>query len=109
MDPEKGIDPVDSPISDNGRKHSITGRKSSVAESIIAADLLDERYNITQRGLKSRHAQMIALGGTIGTGYDPRPSLFGLEAILTLDLTVSSLVPVKLLLVVAQHSSWPPT
>lgn len=71
MDPEKGVhgeeikhdtyDGVD-------RKHSLNNRKSSVAESIIAADLLDERYRITERGLKSRHAQMIALGGTIGTG-----------------------------------------
>lgn len=45
-----------------GRRSSLTGRKSSVAESIVAADLLDERYATTQRGLKSRHAQMIALG-----------------------------------------------
>ena len=51
-----------------GRRQSLTGRKASVAESIIAADLLDERFETTQRGLKSRHAQMIALGGTIGTG-----------------------------------------
>ena len=51
------------------RKFSLTGRKSSVAETIVAADLLDDRYATTQRGLKSRHAQMIALGGTIGTGY----------------------------------------
>ena len=70
-DPEKGIEPskVRASVDEHGRKFSLTGRKSSVAESIIAADLLDERYNITQRGLKSRHAQMIALGGTIGTGY----------------------------------------
>ena len=70
-DPEKGFDPVKSrsSVDETGRKYSITGRQSSVAESIIAADLLDERYATTQRGLKSRHAQMIALGGTIGTGY----------------------------------------
>lgn len=49
------------------RKYS-ADRKKSVAESIVVADLLDERYAQTQRGLKSRHAQMIALGGTIGTG-----------------------------------------
>ena len=52
---------------ENDCKFSV-GRKSSVAESIVAADLLDERFATTQRGLKSRHAQMIALGGTIGTG-----------------------------------------
>ncbi|KIW17637.1 hypothetical protein PV08_04832 [Exophiala spinifera] len=70
MDPEKGpgeeikqdtYDGVD-------RKHSLADRKSSVAGSVIAAGLLDERYLTTKRGLKSRHAQMIALGGTIGTG-----------------------------------------
>ena len=37
-------------------------------ETIVAADLVDDRFLQTQRGLKSRHAQMIALGGTIGTG-----------------------------------------
>jgi amino acid transporter len=73
-DPEKGIDRVKSrSVDETGRMHSLTGRKSSVAESIIAADLLDERYATTQRGLKSRHAQMIALGGTIGTGYVTKP------------------------------------
>lgn len=29
---------------------------------------LEEKQESTKRGLKSRHAQMIALGGTIGTG-----------------------------------------
>ena len=48
---------------DDRWRSSLTGRKTSVAESIVAADLLDERYATTQRGLKSRHAQMIALGG----------------------------------------------
>ncbi|KAH0835996.1 putative proline-specific permease put4 [Fonsecaea pedrosoi] len=69
-DPEKGIEPVKGRgiVDEKGRNTSLTGRKSSVVESIIAADLLDERYATTHRGLKSRHAQMIALGGTIGTG-----------------------------------------
>lgn len=75
-DPEKDGSPSTSDhdveqgtvLDDKGRKVSLTGRKSSVVQSIVAADLLDERYAITQRGLKSRHAQMIALGGTIGTG-----------------------------------------
>jgi amino acid transporter len=35
---------------------------------LVAGDVFDESYGTTQRGLKSRHAQMIALGGTIGTG-----------------------------------------
>jgi amino acid transporter len=67
-DPEKGADAVGRESGDRHRKMSLTGRKSSMAESVIAAELLDERYRTTQRGLKSRHAQMIALGGTIGTG-----------------------------------------
>ena len=54
------------------KKYSISrDRKASVGgnvEALIAADLDDDRYSQTQRGLKSRHAQMIALGGTIGTG-----------------------------------------
>ncbi|KAL8852919.1 MAG: hypothetical protein Q9221_002169 [Calogaya cf. arnoldii] len=28
----------------------------------------DDKYGTTQRGLKSRHIQLIALGGCIGTG-----------------------------------------
>lgn len=52
----------------NGHQFSIPGRKPNMAEALIAADLLDDRYETTKRGLKSRHAQMIALGGTIGTG-----------------------------------------
>ncbi|KAK4935491.1 hypothetical protein LTR10_023449 [Elasticomyces elasticus] len=80
-DPEKGHGMTDRSGMGNGdeiKNHSIDGghgddrkystRKGSIAESVIAADLLDDRYHITQRGLKSRHAQMIALGGTIGTG-----------------------------------------
>lgn len=34
----------------------------------VQGDVFDESYGTTHRGLKSRHAQMIALGGTIGTG-----------------------------------------
>lgn len=37
-------------------------------EVLKPANLNDERYNTTKRGLRSRHAQMIALGGAIGTG-----------------------------------------
>ena len=67
-DPEKSAPLSGSPA----KKHSISrDRRASAAgniETIFAADLLDDRFKQTQRGLKSRHAQMIALGGTIGTG-----------------------------------------
>lgn len=44
-------------------------RKSSAVDpAILEGEIFDERFERTQRGLKSRHAQMIALGGTIGTG-----------------------------------------
>ncbi|KAI1918237.1 hypothetical protein LOZ58_006061 [Ophidiomyces ophidiicola] len=42
--------------------------QSEYIRSLMEKDLLDSRYNQTQRGLKSRHVQMMALGGTIGTG-----------------------------------------
>ena len=41
-------------------------RKSSVVNAdVLAGEIFDERFESTQRGLKSRHAQMIALGGTM--------------------------------------------
>ncbi|PGH05019.1 hypothetical protein AJ79_06906 [Helicocarpus griseus UAMH5409] len=43
------------------------GNRDAV-RALVEADLLDDRYAQTQRGLKSRHVQMMALGGTIGTG-----------------------------------------
>ncbi|OGM44212.1 proline permease PrnB [Aspergillus bombycis] len=42
--------------------------KSGTMQAMVEADLLDERYMNTQRGLKNRHVQLMALGGTIGTG-----------------------------------------
>lgn len=64
-DPEKGASPVGEPY-DHDHGHEARARQAS----IVAASLIEDpaRYGITQRGLKSRHAQMIALGGTIGTG-----------------------------------------
>ncbi|KAK2735001.1 hypothetical protein FQN57_001377 [Myotisia sp. PD_48] len=44
------------------------GEKRNHMRAMVEADLLDTRYSQTQRGLKSRHVQMMALGGTIGTG-----------------------------------------
>ena len=37
-------------------------------ETVLESEMYDERFKSTQRGLKSRHAQMIAIGGTMGTG-----------------------------------------
>jgi yeast amino acid transporter len=75
---EKGPIPVDASssqddveqgqIAESRYPTAANGHKNSLAGSVIAGDLLDERYATTKRGLKSRHAQMIALGGTIGTG-----------------------------------------
>jgi len=57
------------PDYDNAGRTSSGRRKSSVINAeVIAGEIFDERFEKTQRGLKSRHAQMIALGGTIGTG-----------------------------------------
>ncbi|KAL4919040.1 amino acid permease/ SLC12A domain-containing protein [Aspergillus aurantiobrunneus] len=42
--------------------------KTGTMQAMVQADLLDERYQNTQRGLKNRHVQLMALGGTIGTG-----------------------------------------
>ena len=46
--------------------------KGKMVRNLVEADLLDERYATTQRGLKNRHVQLMALGGTIGTG-DAKP------------------------------------
>lgn len=43
-------------------------KSSAINPDVLAGNIFDERFETTQRGLKSRHAQMIALGGTIGTG-----------------------------------------
>ncbi|CAI6341554.1 unnamed protein product [Periconia digitata] len=68
------IEPVVSTGSDHGghnygdEKVSTGHRRSSVNAEVLQGEIFDERYETTHRGLKSRHAQMIALGGTIGTG-----------------------------------------
>ncbi|KAF2759311.1 histidine permease [Pseudovirgaria hyperparasitica] len=63
--PEKDVEKVQSHsnVSNNG-----VPRRGSVTVDIIQHQMFDGQYETTQRGLKSRHAQMIALGGTIGTG-----------------------------------------
>jgi amino acid transporter len=44
-----------------------TETKTGTLQALIEADLLDSRYQNTQRGLKTRHVQLMALGGTIGS------------------------------------------
>lgn len=42
--------------------------EKSTVRALVEADLLDDRYNQTSRGLRSRHVSLMGLGGTIGTG-----------------------------------------
>lgn len=58
QDPEK-LEPVATDSSDT------VPQRGSIGDIRMGNDAT---YNTTKRGLKSRHAQMIALGGTIGTG-----------------------------------------
>lgn len=48
--------------------HDAMTEKGRAVRTLVEADLLDDRYETTQRGLKNRHVQLMALGGTIGTG-----------------------------------------
>lgn len=48
--------------------HAAMTEKGHAVRTLVEADLLDDRYETTQRGLKNRHVQLMALGGTIGTG-----------------------------------------
>lgn len=51
-----------------GDQHPISEKGKSL-RTLVEADLLDDRYvTTTKRGLKNRHVQLMALGGTIGTG-----------------------------------------
>lgn len=87
-------------------------RKGSVQADILAGEMYDERYGGTQRGLKSRHAQMIALGGS----FFHKHILSSLILIMLKQaqlVPVSSLAQVRHSLVVVQPSfsdpisSWP--
>lgn len=44
-----------------------TETKAGTLQALVEAELLDSRYQNTQRGLKTRHVQLMALGGTIGS------------------------------------------
>jgi amino acid transporter len=50
-----------------GDEHPIS-EKGQAVRNLVEANLLDDRYATTKRGLKNRHVQLMALGGTIGTG-----------------------------------------
>ncbi|KAF2239267.1 hypothetical protein EV356DRAFT_515477 [Viridothelium virens] len=60
-DPES---PPPPPNYANDRKGSVLGEAADLYGSVQTA----EHYGYVERGLKSRHIQFIALGGTIGTG-----------------------------------------
>ncbi len=46
-----------------GYNESTARRKSSAVDpEVLTGEIYDERFDSTKRGLKSRHAQMIALG-----------------------------------------------
>ncbi|KAA8645421.1 hypothetical protein EYZ11_011801 [Aspergillus tanneri] len=62
MAPEKSISPAPYVV------ETAPDVKAGTMQAMVEADLLDERYKVTQRGLKNRHVQLMALGGTIGTG-----------------------------------------
>ena len=47
-----------------GEGETIAGDPLALETALVEA----ERYGKTKRGLKSRHVQLIALGGAIGTG-----------------------------------------
>jgi amino acid transporter len=63
------IDPVGPDIEATAsEKHPSESYSKVPPVGNLHENLNDERYEPTKRGLKSRHAQMIALGGSIGTG-----------------------------------------
>lgn len=39
-------------------------------------NVIDQQYGVTQRGLKSRHVQLMVIGGSIGVGLWVRPLSF---------------------------------
>ncbi|KAL0257895.1 hypothetical protein SLS55_007063 [Diplodia seriata] len=67
----KDVEAVDEKASGNDLpvyETSSHRRGSGLATEVLAGEVFEGHAPSTQRGLKSRHAQMIALGGTIGTG-----------------------------------------
>lgn len=72
LDHEKGQYTIgaDSPQTDHAVKDIVARKGAATGEAAdIYGDLATaEEYGYVERGLKSRHIQFIALGGTIGTG-----------------------------------------
>ncbi|KAL8826646.1 MAG: hypothetical protein Q9170_007321 [Blastenia crenularia] len=48
--------------------HGVQDAEKYCDDTDVGEDTSNEKYGTTQRGLKSRHIQLIALGGCIGTG-----------------------------------------
>ncbi|KAK5124650.1 hypothetical protein LTR85_001363 [Meristemomyces frigidus] len=76
MEEEKGYAGVAAssvPSYANGDNGEVPMRKGSIgfgeAADLYGDEETAEHYGYVSRGLKSRHIQFIALGGTIGTGY----------------------------------------
>ncbi|KAJ5175764.1 uncharacterized protein N7482_001641 [Penicillium canariense] len=61
------IEPAAPRVGDGDDQASMT-EKGRAVRTLVEINLLDDRYATTQRGLKNRHVQLMALGGTIGTG-----------------------------------------
>jgi amino acid transporter len=111
-DSEKAIDHAANGIEHSSdRKLSLNDRRTSVAASIVAADLLDDRLTATERGLKSRHAQMIALGGTIGTGLfmgsGQTPALGG-PAFIVVSYIVMTILVYFIVTAITEVATYPP-
>lgn len=65
---EYGARPDTIAVNDTEAYQGSLDEKHTAVRALVEADLYDTRYAQTKRGLKSRHVQMMALGGTIGTG-----------------------------------------
>lgn len=52
-------------------------KENSHSDPEYGGEIVVENVEETKRGLKARHAQMIALGGTIGKAYTSIPPAIG--------------------------------
>lgn len=58
---------VERPCASIHSDKTILGTIDAPGANVTPAKVSRKPYGLTKRGLKSRHAQMIALGGTLGT------------------------------------------